>query len=197
MTSLGFRPKLLFQCDTHSASTRDMRLFRELSETILQPRKSLPGVSVRRNGSEPNNNATARRASQPTIKWPTKSNEIHTMAADTGYRNHKRHQHIYSAADHKSGAKTNEETPRETRPSAAWRSFQQVAVKAVIPKFGTHSLRHNRSWLDAAGTPIAVQQKLMRHSDTRTTLNVYGDVVTDEMAQANSKVTKMALSRAN
>jgi integrase len=51
--------------------------------------------------------------------------------------------------------------------------------------------------LDAAGTPIAVQQKLMRHSDIRTTLNVYGDVVTDEMAQANSKVASMALSQAN
>jgi integrase len=71
-------------------------------------------------------------------------------------------------------------------------------VKAGIPKFGTHSLRHSyRSWLDAAGTPIAVQQKLMRHSDIRTTLNVYGDVVTDEMAQPNSKVARMALSRAN
>jgi hypothetical protein len=28
----------------------------------------------------------------------------------------------------------------------------------------------------------------MRHSDIRTTLNIYGDVVTDEMAQAHSKV---------
>ena len=79
-----------------------------------------------------------------------------------------------------------------------WRSFQQAAVRAGVPRFGTHSLRHSyRSWLDAAGTPIAVQQKLMRHSDIRTTLNIYGDVVTDEMAQANSKVAKMALSRAN
>jgi hypothetical protein len=34
-------------------------------------------------------------------------------------------------------------------------------------------------------------------ADIRTTLNVYGDVVTDEMAQANSKVAKMALSRTN
>jgi len=37
----------------------------------------------------------------------------------------------------------------------------------------------------------------MRHSDIRTMLNIYGDVVTDEMAQANSKVAEMALSRAN
>jgi integrase len=63
---------------------------------------------------------------------------------------------------------------------------------------GPWSLRHSyRSWLDAAGTPIAVQEKPMWHSDIRTTLNVHGDVVTEEMAQANSKVAKMALSRAN
>lgn len=49
----------------------------------------------------------------------------------------------------------------------------------------------------AARTPIAVQQKLMRYADIRTTLNVYADVVTEEMAQANSKVAKMALSRSN
>jgi integrase len=37
-------------------------------------------------------------------------------------------------------------------------------------------MRHTyRSWLDAVGTSIAVQQKLMRHADIRTTMNVYGD----------------------
>jgi hypothetical protein len=51
-----------------------------------------------------------------------------------------------------------------------------------------------RSWLDAVGTPVEVQQKLMRHADIRTTMNVYGDVVTDEMAVANSKVSRLALS---
>jgi integrase len=42
-----------------------------------------------------------------------------------------------------------------------------------------------------------VQQKLMRHADIRTTMNVYGDVVTDEMQEAHAKVVGMALGKAN
>jgi len=54
--------------------------------------------------------------------------------------------------------------------------------------------RHTyRSWLDAVGTPIAVQQKLMRHADIRTTMNTYGDVVTDELEQASAKIVGLAL----
>jgi integrase len=56
-------------------------------------------------------------------------------------------------------------------------------------------MRHTyRSWLDAFGTPIAVQQKLTRHPDIRTTMNIYGDVVTDEMAVTGSKVAHLALN---
>lgn len=79
-----------------------------------------------------------------------------------------------------------------------WRVYQKAATKAGIGRLGTHGLRHTyRFWLDAAGTPIAVQQKLMRHADIRTTMNIYGDVVTDEMAQAQSKVVRMALAKVN
>jgi len=79
-----------------------------------------------------------------------------------------------------------------------WRSFLRSAEKAGIGRIGTHSMRHTyRSWLDAVGTPVAVQQKLMRHADIRTTMNVYGDVVTDEMAQAHRKVAGLALNRLN
>jgi integrase len=61
-----------------------------------------------------------------------------------------------------------------------WKAFQHAAAKAGIGKLSTHTMRHSyRSWLDAVGTTIAVQQKLMRHTDIRTTLNIYGDVVTD------------------
>jgi hypothetical protein len=42
------------------------------------------------------------------------------------------------------------------------------------------------------GTPVAVQQKMMRHADIRTTFNIYGDVVTDEMSAASRKVAHLA-----
>jgi len=75
------------------------------------------------------------------------------------------------------------------------RVFHRAAKGAGIGELPTHTLRHSyRSWLDAVGTPIAVQQKLMRHTDIRTTMNLYGDVVTDEMARAHSKVVGLALS---
>jgi integrase len=34
----------------------------------------------------------------------------------------------------------------------------------------------------------------MRHADIRTTMNTYGDVVTDEMTQAASKVAGLAVN---
>ena len=65
----------------------------------------------------------------------------------------------------------------------------------MVAHVSTHSMRHTyRLWLDAVGTPIALQQKLMRHADIRTTMSTYGDVVTDEMAQAASKVAGLALN---
>jgi integrase len=73
-------------------------------------------------------------------------------------------------------------------------AYKKAASAAGIADVSTHSMRHTyRSWLDAVGTPIAVQQKLMRHADIRTTMNTYGDVVTDEMAVACGKVARLAL----
>jgi integrase len=54
---------------------------------------------------------------------------------------------------------------------------------------GWHTLRHTyRTWLDETGATIGVQQKLMRHGDIRTTMNVYGDALEDSLRTANSKV---------
>lgn len=77
-----------------------------------------------------------------------------------------------------------------------WRMYQKAADKAGIGGLGTHSLRHTyRSWLDSVGTPVGVQQKLMRHSDIRTTMNTYGDAGSAEMAEAHNKVVRLALSQ--
>ena len=76
-------------------------------------------------------------------------------------------------------------------------AYKKAASAAKVEHVSSHSMRHTyRSWLDAVGTPIAVQQKLMRHADIRTTMNTYGDVVTDEMSRAASKVAGLALNGA-
>ena len=78
-----------------------------------------------------------------------------------------------------------------------WHCFNDAAIKAGIGPLGTHTLRHTyRSWMDSVGTPIAVQQKLMRHSDIRTTMNIYGDVVDDRMREAHSKVAALVFPSA-
>lgn len=78
--------------------------------------------------------------------------------------------------------------------SGFWRELQRAGKEAGVGSLGTHTFRHTyRSWLDAVGTTVAVQQKMMRHADVRTTMNIYGDVVTDEMVVAQRKVVGMAL----
>ena len=76
-----------------------------------------------------------------------------------------------------------------------WRVYQKGASAAGIGTLGTHSLRHTyRSLLDSVGTPLAVQQKLMRHTDIRTTMNVYGDVITNQESEALAKIARLALA---
>jgi len=70
---------------------------------------------------------------------------------------------------------------------------QRASVSSKVGHLGTHSFRHtHRSWLDAVGTTIAVQQKMMRHADIRTTMNLYEDVVTEEMTTAGVKISQLA-----
>jgi len=76
-----------------------------------------------------------------------------------------------------------------------WRAYQKAATAAGVGGLGTHSLRHTfRTWLDSVGTPVGVQQRLMRHADIRTTMNVYGDAVTADMAEAHGKIVELALN---
>jgi len=44
----------------------------------------------------------------------------------------------------------------------------RAATAAGVGHLSTHAFRHSyRSWLDAVGTPVSVQQKLMRHGHSR------------------------------
>jgi integrase len=62
---------------------------------------------------------------------------------------------------------------------------------------GWHTFRHTyRSWLDDTGAPMGVQQKLMRHAQISTTMNVYGNALMTAKREANSKVVRMALRSA-
>lgn len=57
-----------------------------------------------------------------------------------------------------------------------------------------HTLRHTyRSWLDAAGAPIGVPQKLMRHAQVSTTMNRYGTALMNEKRKANANVVRMVV----
>jgi integrase len=75
-----------------------------------------------------------------------------------------------------------------------WKIVNRASKAAGLGHMGTHTFRHSyRTWIDSIGTPVGVQQKLMRHSDIRMTMNTYGDAATDDMKQVHGKVVRMAL----
>ncbi|WP_179638124.1 site-specific integrase [Tunturibacter empetritectus] len=54
--------------------------------------------------------------------------------------------------------------------------------------------RHTyRSWLDETGAPMGVQQKLMRHAQISTTMNVYGNALIEAKREANAAVVRRIL----
>jgi integrase len=75
-----------------------------------------------------------------------------------------------------------------------WRELERAGKASGIGHISTHTFRHSyRMWIDAVGTPVGVQQKLMRHSDIRTTMNIYGDAASADMRTAHGKIVQMAL----
>jgi integrase len=79
--------------------------------------------------------------------------------------------------------------------AGVWQALRKAAYKAGIGHISSHTFRHtHRSWLDAVGTPVGVQQRLMRHTDIRTTMNVYGTAATADMQQAHGKIVGLALN---
>lgn len=77
-----------------------------------------------------------------------------------------------------------------------WKALDAAAKAAGIAHISSHTFRHTyRTWLDAEGTSVGVQQKCMRHADIRTTMQ-YGDALSEDMRQALQKVASRAIPRA-
>jgi integrase len=58
---------------------------------------------------------------------------------------------------------------------------------------GWHTFRHTyRTWMDANGTPLGIQQDLMRHANISMTTK-YGSSMAEGMRAANSAVVRMAI----
>jgi integrase len=77
------------------------------------------------------------------------------------------------------------------------RHLKSAGRKAGLnSNIGWHTFRHTyRSWLDETGAPMKVQQELMRHASIQTTMNVYGQAMTETKRQANSRVVQIVLAR--
>ncbi|HEV2494672.1 MAG TPA: tyrosine-type recombinase/integrase [Terriglobia bacterium] len=75
--------------------------------------------------------------------------------------------------------------------------LKKAAIAAGVgQEIGWHTFRHTyRSWLDATGAPLKVQQELMRHASITTTMNVYGRAMPNIKREANSKVVSMVLKQ--
>jgi integrase len=90
-------------------------------------------------------------------------------------------------------------SPRTNKPydsgSLRKKVLKAAAARAKIQgTIGWHSLRHSyRAWLDETGAPLGVQQKLMRHANIATTMNVYGGAFMEAKRQANTSVVKRLL----
>ena len=84
--------------------------------------------------------------------------------------------------------------PRTGKPYHQEEIQKKPLKKAAIavgigPEIGGHTFRHTyRSWLDASGAPIKVQQEPMRHASIMTTMIVYGKAMPSIKREANSKV---------
>jgi integrase len=73
------------------------------------------------------------------------------------------------------------------------RHLAPLAPKVEVPRLGWHTFRHTfRSWLDAVGTAVGVQQKMMRHADVATTMNVYKKGMMDSKLTAHTKLLEYA-----
>jgi integrase len=77
------------------------------------------------------------------------------------------------------------------------RSIKPAVVRAGIKKLiGWHSLRHSlATWLGQLGVDVTTRKELMRHTNTKTTMDVYTHGVSSLKRAANDNVVEMALRK--
>ena len=77
--------------------------------------------------------------------------------------------------------------------TSVWNMLTKTCTRLGIAHVSSHRFRHTyRSWLDVLGSPIGLQQRMMRHSSITTTAN-YGDTVPSDLRQAHEKVAQRAV----
>jgi site-specific recombinase XerD len=82
------------------------------------------------------------------------------------------------------------------RPERVLRHFHDLTTAAGLPRVRVHDLRHLAATIMiAAGVPLAMVSKTLRHSTLSTTVDVYGHL-TRQAAQDAVDATSTALDNA-
>jgi integrase len=89
----------------------------------------------------------------------------------------------------------NVDTKRPVHGDAIQKDYLRPAgEKLGLHGVGWHTFRHTyRTLIDDMGTPLGVQQRLMRHADIKTTMNTYGSAFEKSKRRANSRVAALIL----
>jgi integrase len=89
----------------------------------------------------------------------------------------------------------NVDTKRPVHGDAIQKDYLRPAGEKIgLQGVGWHSFRHTyRTLIDDIGTPLGVQQRLMRHADIKTTMNTYGSAFEKTKRRANSRVADLVL----
>jgi len=92
-------------------------------------------------------------------------------------------------------AKQEADTKRPVHGDAIQKDYLRPAGEKIgLQGVGWHSFRHTyRTLIDDIGTPLGVQQRLMRHADIKTTMNTYGSAFEKTKRRANSRVADLVL----
>jgi integrase len=83
-------------------------------------------------------------------------------------------------------------------PEALWRRYGRPAVKAakIQKRVGFHSFRHTyTTLLTQNNEEVKVVQELLRHANSRITLDLYAQAGMPNKRLAQSKLVRMVLNR--